>query len=440
MTEEERRALIALLAGQINTGANPLLMASAYPYNVSASGVTSAFNPEILFASGVVSPETVAMGQQDIYAQLVADYAKRSQPKVVYEATEQYLRDSLGKYGVGTDPVSDFVQQAAERIASGSITADQILTEAQKSAKELPKEVVDNWASVSSTLTDFSKKADIYRTAKAKQAFDAQTSMADLGPAPSMTEARAQYFKQMGVPQLAALPDPTEQFAVSPETFAPDRDKLEKLRNALRVAEIGKNTVGKNAASREAIRLGKEAEIYARKAAQELAGKRADQLVANMKDDLSWTDIILKGGANVAAGTATGAAAGSFIPGLGTAAGGVIGGLAGLASAFTGGSKEDDRLEAEKKAARDAAYKAELAKLTSKIPQPSQEDVLGKYSPQYRAAQNAERDARMALAREEDYAKAVADAFQRRLAERGITPYNQAMNSILGYAIQTGKK
>lgn len=439
MTEEERRALIALLAGQINTGANPLLMASAYPYNVSASGVTSAFNPEILFASGVVSPETVAMGQQDIYAQLLADYAKRSQPKVVYEATEQYLRDSLGKYGVGTDPVSDFVQQAAERIASGSITADQILTEAQKSAKELPKEVVDNWASVSSTLTDFSKKADTYRTAKAKQAFDAQTSMADLGPAPSMTEARAQYFKQMGVPQLAALPDPTEQFAVSPETFAPDRDKLEKLRNALRVAEIGKNTVGKNARSREAIRLGKEAEIYARKAAQELAGKRADQLVANMKDDLGWTDIA-KGGANVAAGAATGAAVGSVVPVIGTGAGAVLGGLAGLASAFTGGSKEDDRLEEAKRVARFAAYNAELAKLTSKIPQPSQEEVLGKYSPQYRAAQNAERDARMALAREEDYAKAVADAFQRRLAERGVTPYNQAMNSILGYAIQTGKK
>lgn len=439
MTEEERRALIAFLSGQINTGANPLLMAGAYPYNVSPSGVTSAFNPEILLSSGVVSPETVAMGQQDIYAQLLADYARRSQPKPVYEATEQYLIDSLGSYATGTDPVSDFVQQAADRLARGSITADQILTEAQKSASDLPKEVVDNWASVSGTLTDFEKKADTYRTAKAKQAFDAQNDLASLGPAPSMTEARAKYFKDLGIPQFAALPDPTQQFAVSPETFAPDRDKLEKLRNALKIAEIGKNTVGKNARSREAIRLGKEAEIYARKAARELAGKRADQLVANMKDDLSWTDIA-KGGANVAAGTAVGAGIGSVVPVIGTAAGGVIGGLAGLASAFTGGSKEDDELERTKRVARQAAYLTELAKLEKNIPKASQEDVLGKYSPQYRAAQDVERDARIALTREEDYAKAVADAFQRRLAERGVTPYNQAMNTILGYAIQTGRK
>jgi hypothetical protein len=439
MTEEERRALIALLAGQINTGANPLLMAGAYPYDVSPSGVASSFNPEILLASGVVSPETVAMGQQDIYAQLVADYAKRSQPKDVYEASDQYLIDSLGKYATGTDPLSDFVQQAADRIASGSVTPDQILAEAQKSAQDLPKEVVDNWANVSTTLTNFGKAADTYRTARAKQAYDARTNMADLGPAPTMTQARAQYFEDLGVPQFAALPDPTERFAVSPETFAPDREKLENLRNALTVAEIGKNTVGKNAASREAIRLGKEAEIYARKAARELAGKRADQLVSDMKDDLSWGDVA-KGGANVAAGAATGAAVGSVVPVIGTGAGAVLGGLAGLASAFTGGSKEDDRLEETKRVARYAAYQAELAKLEANIPKPSREDVLGKYSPQYRAAQNTERDARIALAREEDYSKAVADAFQRRLAERGITPYNQAMNTILGYAIQTGRK
>jgi hypothetical protein len=44
------------------------------------------------------------------------------------------------------------------------------------------------------------------------------------------------------------------------------------------------------------------------------------------------------------------------------------------------------------------------------------------------------------VSQEEAYAQLVADAFNKRLAERGITPYNTAMNQILGYAIQTGKK
>jgi hypothetical protein len=439
MTEEERKALIALLAGQINTGANPLLMSSAYPYNVSAAGVTSAFNPEILFASGAVSPETVAAGQKDVYEQLLAEYAKRSQPRVVYEATEQYLRDSLGRYGTGTDPVSDFVQQAAARIAAGDMTPDQILAEGQKSAKDLPKEVVDNWASVSSALTDFGKKADTYRTAKAKQAFDAQTSMADLGPAPSMTEARMKYFKDLGVPQLAALPDPTEQFNVSSETFIDDRAKYDALQNALRLESEKRSKAGASKTAQEAIRLGKEAEIYARKAALELANKRADAKVADFQDNPAFLDYA-QGLNNILAGTAVGAGVGSVVPVIGTPVGAALGGLGGLASAVTGWFDRDKELEQRKNLARQLSYMTELAKLNKDITPASSEASKLKYDPAYKAAVEAQSVAKGRVSQEEAYARLVADAFNKRLAERGVTPYNQAMNSVLGYAIQTGRK
>lgn len=407
MTEEERKALIALLAGQINTGANPLLMSSAYPYNVSPSGVASSFDPEILFASGAVSPETVAAGQQDIYAQLLAEYAKRSQPRAVYEATEQYLRDSLGRYGTGTDPVSDFVQQAAARIAAGDMTPDQILAEGQKSAKDLPKEVVDNWASVSSTLTDFGKKADIYRTAKAKQAFDAQTSMADLGPAPSMTEARMKYFKDLGVPQLAALPDPTEQFNVSSETFIDDRAKYDALQNALRLAEAAKSRA-KAGADRDAQYANKQAEVYAAKANEEMMRKAIESAKASVSAP-DFTEKAVDFGTDVL----------SF----------------GIVDLF--GETSEEAYKRRQKEAVAAAFAQEMLRRSKQ----EKETILPtQVNAPYRAAVEEASRAKGRVSQEEAYARLVADAFNKRLAERGVTPYNQAMNSILGYAIQTGRK
>lgn len=439
MTEEERQALIALLAGQIGGGVNPLLMSSAYPYNVSPAGVTSSFNPEILLSSGLVSPETVARGQQDIYTQLMADWTRRSTPRVDYEASDQYLIDALGRYATGTDPISDFVRQAADRIASGSVTVDQVLAQGQEESDALPKEVRDNWANVTTTLTNFGKSADTYRTAQAKQAYDTRDLAATVGPAPTMSEARTKFFTDLGVPQFAVLPDPTEQYAVSGETFIADRDKFQKLQQALATAERARTASTKTAKGREAIRLGKEAEIYARKAAMELAGKTADAQVAGMKDNLGALDYA-RGVNNVLAGTATGAAIGSVVPVIGTGVGAALGGIAGLASAFTGGSKEDDELERKKREARQAIYMKELARRNSEIPTMNPEESYRKYSDVYRAADVAAIDAGLAVKRESDYAQAVADAFNRRLAERGVTPYNQAMNSLLGYAIQTGRK
>lgn len=435
MTEEEQKALVALLSQQINAGANPLLMASAYPYNVSPSGVTSSFNPEILFASGAVSPENVARGQESVYQQMLADYLAKSRGNVSFEASQAFLNNAMGRYATGNDPVSEFIRQATNQLVSGNVTVDQILTQAQKDAKSLPKEIVDNWGNVSAAITDLGKKVETYRTAQAKDAYNAQGVSI---PMPTMDQARAQYFKDMGVPQFAALPDPTQGFAVSPETFIADRAKYDALNNALRLEAEKRNKARYTPTAQEAIRLGKEAEIYARKANEEVARQRAKEIVSGMQTDMDWKDY-LKAHANIAAGVGTGAAVGSVVPVIGTGVGAALGGLAGLASVVTGGDKLRKERERKKAAAEQLHYMIQLAKM-DKVTPASDEASRLKYDPSYRAQVAAEEAARGRVSQEEAYARMVADAFNARLSERGITPYSQAMNQILSYAMATGKK
>lgn len=211
------------------TGLNYLLnMNPAFGYT-SPGTITSAFNPEMLIASGLFNPTNVGNMQQSILARQQADYMSQLAPLLkqltpptdivqTMQATNPYYQanpdvsDILTKSIFpsiisGTATPAGVKANMIEAFASGELgdlsSTDQefILNEIDRFGTQLPRYLAD--------VQDYNIK-------QATQQSDAQAQLAAMGGAePDIQSARMEFYKSIGMPQLALLPDVTEQYKFS---------------------------------------------------------------------------------------------------------------------------------------------------------------------------------------------------------------------------------
>ena len=430
------QVLISLLS-QMGGGINPTLMSSAYPNNVSPAGIKSSFSPEILMASGLVSPDVLNQLTAAQLADLTSEYAGNIQSRLPYEASDAVLSKYTSKY-LGNDIVSSFMQSAFDRISSGAETADTVLARINES-KETPSEVKDALAKITPDLDGFSQSVIKRNDALAKFEYDQQGQLNTLGPAPTAADARMALFDKLGVPQLALLGDPNAAYEFDPSDFV-DKEKMAAYENALRDARVAQNSA--RADTSGAIAQGNLQNSYSMKALEEQARLYAENAVKDMKTNSAWTEDLGSIFGTTAAGLGVGAAAGATPTlGIGAPFGAAVGGASGLIGGIfdwaTG--RNDDKYKKAKEEALKVAYDKELARLKMESPSLSLEEMRLKYSPDYRiAVENAKR-VKSNIASEQAYGQQVADALAKELTSRGITPYSQNLNQLLGYAIQTAK-
>ena len=404
------QALIAALS-QMGGGVNPTLMASAYPANVSPSGVKSSLSPEILLSSGLVSPETLNQLTAGELGNLQAKYAGQIQSQLPYEASSAVLAPVTGKY-LGNDTVSAFMRSAFDKIATGAETPDSVIARISSSSNT-PPEVKSALATVTADLDAYGKLNTSRNSALAKYEYEQQGKVNTLGPAPTADTARMSLYDKLGVPQLALLGDPNQAYQFDPSSFV-DRTKLAKANDVLRQALMAKDVVRGNTGG--AVQQGKLQDVYTMKSIEELARKAGEKAVSGMQQ---------------------GPTTGDFARAIGGAIMPFVGG--GLNFRNTLQNKQDE-LNAAMDAARQAAMEKERARLMADLVPTSDESMRIKYSPEYRNALANVTKAKSAVSMENAYGRLVADALQKRLAAQGITPYTQNVNSLLGYAIQTARK
>ena len=440
------QALISVLS-QMGGGINPSLLASAYPANVSPAGVKSSFSPEILLSSGLVSPETLNQLTAGELRNLQAKYAGSIQSQLPPEASDIALYPVTNKY-MGDDELSDFMRGTLSAIETGKQTPNKILadiqngyvTNAQGTRVNIPKVVVDNLGQVSDDIDRFVKLVENRDFAKAKFDYEQQGKIGVAGPAPTAESARLALFDKLGVPQMALLGDPNATYQFDPSTFV-DKQKVAGYNTALQQAMMGLDATKVNTGG--AIQQGKLQDAYTMRGLEDQARRYAENATKGMQtktDTLTDVNDVLER-------TATYGALGAGILGapslgIGAPVGLGIGLGAGLLQGgwdwLTG--KNDKKYEEDKKKATDAAYQKELARLKAGFSPTSADTARTKYSPEYRTAKAKVGSAKANVSLENAYGRLVAEALQKELVNRGITPYSQNMNDLLGYAIQTAKK
>lgn len=430
------QVLISLLS-QMGGGINPTLMSSAYPNNVSPAGIKSSFSPEILMASGLVSPDVLNQLTAAQLADLKSEYAGNIQSRLPYEASDAVLSKYTSKY-LGNDIVSSFMQSAFDRISSGAETADTVLARINES-KETPSEVKDALAKITPDLDGFSQSVIKRNDALAKFEYDQQGQLNTLGPAPTAADARMALFDKLGVPQMALLGDPNAAYEFDPSNFV-DKEKITGYEKALRDAVIAQNNARANASG--AIAQGNLQNSYSMKALEEQARLYAENATKDMKTNSAWTEDLGSIFGTTAAGLGVGAAAGATPTlGIGAPFGAAVGGASGLIGGIVDWAtgRNDDKYKKAKEEALKVAYDKELARLKMESPSLSLEEMRVKYSPDYRVTVENAKRAKSNIALEQAYGQQVADALAKELTSRGITPYSQNLNQLLGYAIQTAK-
>ena len=211
------------------TGLNYLLnMNPAFGYT-SPGTITSALNPEMLIASGLFNPTTAAEMQQSIlerqqgeWMSKLAPYLKELTPPTdivrTMELTNPYyaanpdvadiLTKSIFPSIIGGTATPEGVKtKMIDAFASGELgdlsmtDQDFILSEIDRFGAQLPKYLQD--------VQDFTTK-------QATQQSDAEAQLAAMGQSkPDLRSAQMEWYKYLGMPQLALLPDVTEQYKFS---------------------------------------------------------------------------------------------------------------------------------------------------------------------------------------------------------------------------------
>lgn len=431
------QTLISALS-QMGGGINPTLMASAYPANVSPAGVKSSFSPEILLASGLVSPETLNQLTAGELMNLQTKYASSIQSQLPPEASDIALYPITSKY-MGTDELSDFMRSTLDAIGSGKVTPAQALTKIQTDAN-VPKVVLDNLGQVSDDIDKFVELVGRRDFAKAKFEYEQQGKIGAAGPAPTAESARLALFDKLGVPQMALLGDPNATYQFDPSGFV-DKQKMAGYDDALRQAMMGLDVARGNTAG--AIQQGKLQDVYTMKGLEEQARRYAENAVKGMKTNSAWTEDLGSIGGATAGGAVVGGIAGATpTMGIGAPFGALVGGASGLVGGLVdfATGRNDEKYKKAKEDALKAAYAQELARLKADLPPTSDEASRIKYSPEYRTAKAKVTKAKAGASLEKAYGRLVSEALEKELVNRGITPYSQNVNDLLGYSIRTAKK
>ena len=421
MNEEQLRLLLQILGGQAGT-TSPLFNAGAQ-LNVSPSSITSALNPEVLLASGLINPDTLGAGIAGTEQQLIQEFLAETTNNVPVplEVTPMWFRDVTGNYGVQavSDPasgrlvfaptagndLSDYMATQFNAISSGEITASQAKTALADlvSKDEAYKPFASQLSSIQNALDAFEKKAETSNNAALKYEYD-RSQAASSAVAPTRQQALNEYYKSIGVPQLALLGDPSVGYQIPSQVFERGQ-KLSELEKELAKQQSamkrGENRYGEGAAY-----ANKQAEVYAQKAIADEARRRAEEATSGMKSSLGWTEDPVSKVLNLASRD-------RFIGGL-----------------F--GKDSEAKMKAEKEAAYKRFYDAAVRELSK---EPVKGVTIQDLSPDYGLAKAKAYTAEKALQSEKDRAARVAELVSQGLAARGKTPFNDQLQQLLGFAV-----
>lgn len=400
MGPEELKLLIAALSQQINGNFNPSLMASAMPAsNVSPANISSAMDPNVLLSSGLVDPYTISSGISSVYQQMLADWESRNQVNLPPEASDLWLTPVTSKYS-SNDEVSAFMNEMFTAIKNGTTTAEKVKAAIAASDSVAPEAVKSAYADVSVDLDKYSKLVEAQSQAKLKFEITNAQNGVTTAPAPTLEQARFKFYKDLGAPEMALLPDAGVGYDFDPSMFG-DRAKTERL--AKLVAEQ-QGLVDKGAAG--AAYTQNQADVYTAKgnaAAAKAAGEKARQayLDANAKPD-QLTQILDYASRDS-----------------------ILGGLFGK-------DKTTERKNLADKAGEEA-MKAELYRLSQIAPVSAETSEYGKSKKRLEIYTKAQLE-------DAQYKQDVADYVSQQLAARGRTPNRDAINQLLGYAATVNQK
>ena len=253
--------LAQILAAQ-SPQLSPLALAATQG-GVSRTTLGQLTDPNILLGTGVADPSAIASGlsqftqQQffdalDQYNRDVAAAQRKytiEPPKLYSEVLDRYLSAPSGVQNVFSQIADGSLSAEQGRVALTSpLTAEELVSaglspqEAEQQAEKFTyKDVLqarglgaDWWERFSNDLSRFETEAAQYRremmqfqdeTARVGRELEAELTR--LGPAPTPETfdsegARLQYYKDIGLPGLALLPDPTVPYQI-PEEFVMQR-------------------------------------------------------------------------------------------------------------------------------------------------------------------------------------------------------------------------
>lgn len=391
--------MLELVAAQ-NTSMLPQL--STLPVGISGTTLGNVFNPETLLATGMFSPAAFQQAVDSTYNQMLADYQSQvaRTMQVPFEATFESLsfnRDPA--YAAGTE-IGELMRDAINGISSGTVTADQALQQinAGISSGVVPAEVANSIGKIGEDLKNFQdKELPAYQKAVQKFEYDSAQAMANLGIAePTRQDARLKFYSSIGMPQLALLPDPTEQYEFSVEDFT-NKSVMDKLRGQQEKAIDTISNFAGTATSPMAQNWQGRANMDIARSAAEKA--KQDYLAGATKDTRN--------------------ALGKVADWVGGAP--IVGGL------FGGNQRQKDINEANKKAQEiySNVYQSKFKELQSQVPN------LNKYGKEIENAARTSRFVDKLIAKELEIAEPKRQKAQAAAAAAGLTPWQQAMNQLL---------
>jgi hypothetical protein len=225
--------LLQSIAAQ-NTNMFPQL--SSLPAGLTGANIKNAFTPEVLFASGMMGGQSFQPMIDSIYNEMVADYNRQVEKLTAlpWEATFQSLDFNADPvYAQGTE-IGELFRDAVDGITAGNLTAAQALQNINNaiSSGAVPEETAQYIGKIGDDLATFEERdLPSYRNAVRKHEYTSTQALESAGiTAPTQQDARLKFFKDMGAPELALLPDPSERYKVDPELFM-DKKVLSKIRS-----------------------------------------------------------------------------------------------------------------------------------------------------------------------------------------------------------------
>ena len=391
--------LIALLAQQMGGNFNPSLMASAMPANnVSPANIASAMNPNVLLSSGLVDPYTIQNGIGSVYQQMLAEWESRNQVNLPPEASDLWLSPVTSKYSTN-DEVSAFMNEMFAAIKNGTTTPERVKAAIASKDSLAPDAVKAAYSDISVDLDKYGKLAEAQAQAKLKFEITNAQKGTTTAPVPTLEQARFKFYKDLGAPEMALLPDAGVAYQFDPKLFA-NKETTDLLGGQIAKQEgLARRTKGASDYTQS------QTDVYTAKgnaAAAKAAGDRARQeyLDANAKPD-QITQILDYASRDK-----------------------IFGGLFGK-------DKTTERKNAASKAGEEA-MKRELARL-------SKMGTVSVETPYKQSQQNLLR-LRGAQAAQDSYNQRVADLVAQKLAAQGRTPNQDAINQLLGYAATVNQK
>ena len=379
--------LIALLAQQM-TSINPNLLASAMPINnVSPANIASAMSPNVLLSSGLVDPSTIKSGIAGTYQEMLADWESRYNATLPYEASDAILAPITSKY-VGNDEVSSFMNEMFTAIKNGTTTAEKVKTAIAASDSVAPDAVKAAYANVSVDLDNFGKLATTQSTAKAKFDYDQAQKGVTTAPPPTLQQARQKFYKDIGAPEMALLPDAGTPYEFDPSLFA------DKETSDLLSSQIAKQEGFARRTKTGSDYTQKQADVYTAKGNLDQATRRGE---------IARQEYLAKN----------------------------------IPSGVDDWTVRTSSVYSRKRDAADALAKDTMQRVLTQLNKSS--TPVSVETPYKQSQQNLLR-LRGAQASADAYNQEVADLVAQKLAAKGRTPNQDVINQLLGYASTVNKK